>query len=384
MEYIDLRDDYEGNIIQVIRLCYEYRQQDDARTTTELRQAMTDEDDVAAPVPSKPTRPDKAGKPSQPTKPSKPTKPTHEDVKVFVRQISSVEDIVKPETEEDRRKKAAERRLFLVIATVVVVIGVLAGLFAIFLVSGLNPFELGREIEETIVANGDVTEAVTPTVEFSPTVAATTTTESIATDILPTEIVQPSATAISPTAFTIPPTSVPPTATAVPPTVPPTATAIPPTATTIPPTQPPANTPVPTLMSVTAGNIELMYNGNTLVVYNTSTADVSLSGVQFILVGETPEESVLFLADEWGLSNNILQNQRCAQVWSTEFSEIPASEPPANECGSRSAYRATSRTFWILDADKTIFEIRQNGNILVQCQAAPEGNETIMRCRVQI
>ena len=37
MEYIDLRDDYEANIIQVIRLCYEYRQQEDSRTTTELR-----------------------------------------------------------------------------------------------------------------------------------------------------------------------------------------------------------------------------------------------------------------------------------------------------------------------------------------------------------
>src|SRR5215204_4488687 len=70
MEYIDLRDDYEANIIQVIRLCYEYRQQEDVRTTTELRQVLADEDESA------------------PRMPSKPTKPTHEDVKHFVRQIS--------------------------------------------------------------------------------------------------------------------------------------------------------------------------------------------------------------------------------------------------------------------------------------------------------
>jgi hypothetical protein len=387
MEYIDLRADYEANIIQVIRLCYEYRQQEDSRTTTELRQVMADEDaaDVLATgksgKPALPTRPSKSG---QPTQLSKQTKPTHEDVKVFVRQISSVEDIVKPETEEDRRKKTAERRMFLLVATGVVILAVIGGLLAIFLVSGLNPFELGRGIEETIVAEIVETEEIAPTVEFSPTVEMTATTLSTATDIPLTATTQPSATVIPPTSTTAPtaiPTRVPPTA--VPTTIPPTPTTIPPVQIVVP-TLPPTNTLVPSLTPVATGNIEIMYNGNTLVFHNIGATDVNLTGVQFILVGATPADSVLFLADEWGLTNNILQNQRCAQVWSTEFSEIPATDPPANECASRSAYRATSRTFWIQDADKTVFEIRQNGSVLAQCQAASEGNETIMRCMVNI
>jgi hypothetical protein len=386
MEYIDLRADYEANIIQVIRLCYEYRQQEDSRTTTELRQVMADEDESDAPVigksgkPALPTRPSKSG---QPTQLSKQTKPTHEDVKVFVRQISSVEDIVKPETEEDRRKKTTERRMFLLIATGVVILAVIGGLLAIFLVSGLNPFELGREIEETLAAENAVTEEVTPTVEASPTVEVIATSEPT-TSVPPTATTQPSATVIPPTSTTAPtaiPTRVPPMA--VPTIVPPTATTIPPVQMVVP-TLSPTNTIIPSLTPVATGNIEIMYNGNTLVFHNISTADVNLTGIQFILVGATPEQSVLFLADEWGLTNNMLQNQRCAQVWSVAFSEIPATEPPANECASRSAYRATPRTFWIADADKTVFEIRQNGNVLAQCQAAPEGNETIMRCMVNI
>jgi hypothetical protein len=391
MEYIDLRADYEANIIQVIRLCYEYRQQEDSRTTTELRQVMADEDaaDVPAPAKSgKPALPTKLSKSGQSTQLSKQTKPTHEDVKVFVRQISSVEDIVKPETDEDRRKKEKERRMFLLIATGVVILAVIGGLLAIFLVSGLNPFELGREIEETLAAENAGTEEVSPTTEASPTVEMTVTSAPT-TSVPPTATTQPSATPIPPTSTTAPtaiPTSIPPTA--VPTTIPP--TAIPPTATTIPPVQivvptlPPTNTVVPSLTPVATGNIEIMYNGNTLVFHNIGTSDVNLTGIQFILVGATPADSVLFLADEWGLNNNILQNQRCAQVWSVAFSEIPATDPPANECASRSAYRATPRTFWIADADKTVFEIRQNGNVLAQCQAAPEGNETIMRCMVNI
>jgi hypothetical protein len=386
MEYIDLRADYEANIIQVIRLCYEYRQQEDSRTTTELRQVMADEDESDAPVigksgkPALPTRPSKSG---QPTQLSKQTKPTHEDVKVFVRQISSVEDIVKPETEEDRRKKTTERRMFLLIATGVVILAVIGGLLAIFLVSGLNPFELGREIEETLAAENAVTEEVTPTVEASPTVEVIATSEPT-TSVPPTATTQPSATVIPPTSTTAPtaiPTRVPPMA--VPTIVPPTATTIPPVQMVVP-TLSPTNTIIPSLTPVATGNIEIMYNGNTLVFHNISTADVNLTGIQFILVGATPEQSVLFLADEWGLTNNMLQNQRCAQVWSVAFSEIPATDPPANECASRSAYRATPRTFWIADADKTVFEIRQNGNVLAQCQAAPESNETIMRCLVNI
>jgi hypothetical protein len=382
MEYIDLRADYEANIIQVIRLCYEYRQQEDSRTTTELRQVMADEDGVEAPASGKsgkPALPTKLSKSGQPTQLSKQTKPTHEDVKVFVRQISSVEDIVKPETDEDRRKKTAERRMFLLIATGVVILAVIGGLLAIFLVSGLNPLALGQAKEETTEPESVVTQEITPTLVVSPTVEMTATTEPT-TSGTPTATTQPSATSIPPTSTTAPtaiPTSIPPT------TVPPTATLIPPVQTVVP-TLLPTNTAVPSLTPVATGNIEMMYNGNTLVFHNISTADINLTGIQFILVGATPADSVLFLADEWGLNNNMLQNQRCAQVWSTEFSEIPATDPPANECASRSAYRATSRTFWIADADKTVFEIRQNGNVLAQCQAAPEGNETIMRCMVNI
>jgi hypothetical protein len=150
------------------------------------------------------------------------------------------------------------------------------------------------------------------------------------------------------------------------------------------PTLLPTNTVVPTFTPVADANIEIMYNGDTLVVHNISTGNINLSGIQFVLAGADAADSVLFLAEEWGLANNNLQQRRCAQVWRVEFVELPAGQPPANECHSRSAFRSTVRTFWIIDSDKTVFEVRQDGNVLAQCEAAAIRNDTILRCRVRI
>ena len=378
MEYIDMRDDYDGNIIHVIRLCYEYRQQDDPRTTTELHQAMSTEQSVEDVEKSD----------------SESSTTDNQDVKMFVRHLSESDNNVLAKSAD--KEPIVSRSALMRTARVMVGLGLLiAGIavVAMILFITFRPSGSDGEVTPEVVADTtEVTEAVEPTVE-SQVVEATATDEP--TDIPPTEEPEPSETPIPPTdeptdeptdipPTEIPPTDVPPTAipsaTPIPPTAIPTATSVPPTATPLPPSQ----TPVPTAITVSDGNIELVYNGDTLLVHNISEANVNLTGVQFILIGASDEESVLFLAEEWTLTNNILQRDRCTQVWRVEFAELPASEPPANECGARSSFRSTPRTFWIIDGDKTIFELRRNGAILAQCQAAVRDNNDLLRCMVNI
>jgi hypothetical protein len=160
---------------------------------------------------------------------------------------------------------------------------------------------------------------------------------------------------------------------------------VPPTFAPTTATEPSTATPSPTTVApVTNGNVEIRYNGDTIVFHNITNTDVNLTGVQLILVGQDAADSVLFLAEEWDMSNNILQPDRCAQVWRVEFVELPASEAPANQCGARSAYRATPRTFWIVDGEKTMFELRRDNEVLAQCPSARRNINTILTCMADI
>ncbi|MDQ7034686.1 MAG: hypothetical protein Q9P01_07585, partial [Anaerolineae bacterium] len=307
-----------------------------------------------------------------------------QEVRLFVRHISDKDtrQVNKPETSNLR----------LIIGIGLLATGLVAGILVILFI--FNPFASDGTTATTIVANNtQVSATLEPTVEI-PIVEPLTTEEatneamtvpttipSTATDE-PLDI--PTATNEPPTA-TDEPTRIP-TATMIPPTATDEPTLIP-TATTIPPTAtpiPPSSTPEPTAIPVIEGNIELVYNGDTLIVHNIDDAQVNLTGVQFILAGETAEDSVLFLAEEWVLPNNILRSERCTQVWRIEFSQLPPSQPPADECVARSAFWSTPRTFWIVDGDKTIFEIRRDGAVLVQCPAAIRDNNELLRCMVNI
>ena len=362
MEYIDLRDDYEKGMVQVIRLCYEYRQQVDLRSTMELRIAMDTE-----------TPEEATGQPEVVT-----PEVASQEVKLFVSRVAA--EVSKPDKQRASNKPkvkakpeptAQPSRLRLMLGIGLIVGGLIAAVVVAILL--LNPF--GSDAALTAVAVADTTEESTEAVEV--------TVES-QVDV-PTETPEPSSTP-RPTATRVPPTqaptNVPPTqAPTLAPTATPEPTDIPASSTPIQPSDTPAPTAIPV---ITDGNIEIRYNGDTIVVHNISDSDVSLAGVAFVLVGADAANSVLFLAEEWGMTNNILQNDRCAQIWRVEFAEIPASEPPANECGARSAFRSTPRTFWIADGNKTVFELRRNNEVLAQCEAARRNNNTIMTCMADI
>lgn len=364
MEYIDLRDDYEGNIIQVIRLCYEFRQQDDARTTSELRQAMS---------------PDTQSIPKLDT--PNPAKP---DVKVSVSQLKSMNEVRK-----NIAPQQTSNQTRILIGSILLVGGVFGAIFAGLYLMGISPFESGETTEEAIVA------------EASVEVTAEVTAEIIATDDVEiTEEATAEATAET-TAEVVDPTDVP-TATDVPPTptntnVPPTATSIPPSSTPMPTLSPipPTNTPQPspTIVPPTAtpapltseeSNLEILYNGDTLILHNTADSNINLAGLEFVLVGASDADSVIFTAEEWELSNNILQPERCTQVWRVEFVQLPATEPPADVCTARSAFRSTVHRFWIADGDKTMFEVRRGGRVVAQCNAAVLNNNAILTCYADV
>jgi hypothetical protein len=369
MEYIDLRDDYEKGMVQVIRLCYEYRQQVDLRTTMELRVAMDTE------------TPEEAAQDEVVT-----PETANQEVKLFVSRVAARDEVSKPDKRRSNLNKpkpksktepepsAEPSRLRLLFGIGLLVVGLIAAVVVAILM--LNPLGSDTALTEvvTVDTTAESTEGVETTAESQADVP-TATTE-------PSSTPEPTATRVLPTTA---PTSVPQNQavtvalTVVPPTIAP--TEIPASPTLVPATDIPAATAIP---AVTDGNIEIRYNDDTIVVHNISDDDVNLSGVAFVLVGADAANSVLFLAEEWGMTNNILGNNRCAQIWRVEFAEMPVSEPPANECGGRSAFRSTPRTFWIADGDRTIFELRRNNEVLAQCEAALRSNNTILTCMADV
>jgi serine/threonine protein kinase len=228
-----------------------------------------------------------------------------------------------------------------------------------------------------------------------------------ATDIPPTNTAMPpTATDIPPTNTAMPPTAtdIPPTNTAVPPTatdIPPTDTNVPPTNTNIPPTAtdiPPTNTDVPpteilptTIPAINANSpaepeILLRYDGRSLIVYNRlPEGDINIRNL--IFVQDSDEGEITFDAEEWQNSPSNLRalpSHRCYQVWSFNYTTLPASEFPADICLTRQGFFRTSRPFWIGAELDSTFKVMRGSQTLAECPTAEDDIEVELRCLVDL
>lgn len=173
-------------------------------------------------------------------------------------------------------------------------------------------------------------------------------------------------------------TSAPPSVTSVPPTATHTSTRTPtetpmPTATevtatlTTPPTVEPTPPPATETAAFLPNSVQLIYDGDTLVLRNPTADTVNISGLLFIQ--RSPGGDRAFFADLWaGGSRPVwaLPSGDCFQVWRIE---LPERDLPAG-CEVRHAWRsiASQRWFWLSDDPSATFEVRRGDEVLATCR----------------
>lgn len=159
------------------------------------------------------------------------------------------------------------------------------------------------------------------------------------------------------------------------PTTTPTNTPPPPTPTN---TNVPSPTPQPTAsptLSLVAGEGEpqalLIYDGRSLVIFNRDpSVAINITSVTFVQTPASGSE-VIYQTAEWTTGElNALRPSRCYHVWSTGYVNLPASEPPADNCVIREGVRQTSRAFWISRDEDATFEVRRGSQVLAVCPVA--------------
>lgn len=108
----------------------------------------------------------------------------------------------------------------------------------------------------------------------------------------------------------------------------------------------------------------LIYNEDTLVLFNASDETVDVSGLTFLQVTADGRE-LIFPSDRWQ-GGDALAPGDCFQVWQDSFTELPQ---PAY-CDSRLSWQMVSppRWFWISDDPNAAFVVRRGDDVLAECR----------------
>lgn len=217
---------------------------------------------------------------------------------------------------------------------------------------------------------------------------ADATGTALALAALPTNTPEPTATP-EPTDTPVPTDTVEPTEVAVQETptdtLAPTATL---TSTLTPePTATPTIAHTPTL-SLTASadeaHLVLRYDSRSLVVYNRAP-DNRIINIINLTFTQGGDDALTFNATEWTTGNlRAVRPERCYQVWTVEFRQLPPEDFPAEICQSRLGFNQTTRTFWVAQEPEAVFQVMRGTTQLAECPAAQPGNLEEVYCLVDL
>jgi hypothetical protein len=153
------------------------------------------------------------------------------------------------------------------------------------------------------------------------------------------------------------------------------------------PTEEPEITATPILSAAdsTEAQVLLRYDGRSLVLYNRSpSATIDVSGLSFVRISASGSTTT-FRASEWGVDTaSDIQAEDCLQVWTVSFSNLQATDFPAEICRFRQAFRQTSRAFWTSSNPDVIFEVRRGSIVLATCPTVRSDNLDETRCLAEI
>jgi serine/threonine protein kinase len=140
-------------------------------------------------------------------------------------------------------------------------------------------------------------------------------------------------------------------------------------------------------------NMVLRYDGRSIILQNIGARSVfNVSDLRFILFepdgnGNFTQTRLVFDATEWGSFPDGLGRQRCLQLWTTDYSNLPMDEPPADSCESRLYFRQTVRPFWVSEQyrDGAYFEVRLGRvDVLATCPANLQDTRNELRCAFEL
>lgn len=141
--------------------------------------------------------------------------------------------------------------------------------------------------------------------------------------------------------------------------------------TTATPTASPVPPPTNTLEPIAEdAQIELLYDGRTLILRNRSDVNTNVADLLFMRV-DAAGSTYDFAAAEWG-NNTALTSLRggdCFQVWTNAFARL--AEP--DECNFRQGFanRSAPSWFWRSDEPDAVFTVSRDDELLAECPAAP-------------
>lgn len=135
--------------------------------------------------------------------------------------------------------------------------------------------------------------------------------------------------------------------------------------------------------------IELLYDGRTLILRNRSTVNTNITDLNFTRV-DAAGGTYDFAATEWG-NNAALTSLRsgdCFQVWTNAFTRLAEPE----ECNFRQGFanRSAPSWFWLSDEPDAVFKVSRDDELLAECPAAPtaldaeDDGSAWLRCLVDI
>jgi hypothetical protein len=104
---------------------------------------------------------------------------------------------------------------------------------------------------------------------------------------------------------------------------------------------------------------------------------MDISGISFVQGQSTFDSSI------WSGGSDARVTLRagdCFQIWSPNFTSLPASEPPANICKRRQSLRQTNKTFWIGSDSSATFDVRLDNRVIATCPTGISGSFTENRC----
>jgi len=141
--------------------------------------------------------------------------------------------------------------------------------------------------------------------------------------------------------------------------------------------------------TIDENKVILVYNGNTFVLYNRTGAPLNVSRWLFVQVdAEIAGEAVAYQASQWagtGARLDRLATIECLQLWRITL----GNQPIPDDCPERAAWRSVGqrRWFWISDAVDGTFQIRDGqgftARVLTTCPTARTGDdETQVRCEL--
>lgn len=178
----------------------------------------------------------------------------------------------------------------------------------------------------------------------------------------------------------------------------PTDTPAPPTPTltatlTLTPTPTPEPTATPTVvhtptLSLTASaddaHLVLRYDSRSLVVYNRAP-DNRIINIINLTFTQGGDDALTFNATEWTTGNlRAVRPERCYQVWTVEFRQLPPEDFPAEICQSRLGFNQTTRTFWVAQEPEAVFQVMRGTTQLAECPAAADGSLEEVYCLVDL